>query len=104
MDRSKCERRITQKASRGDRCSLVLVVSTHIPVEVRGECQPRGPWRIALGYNDSRPSCNQDDACIDRNPTWSPEHKRIAALMPIETAEAQKAQSDVIFLMNFWPE
>jgi len=31
-------------------------------------------------------SCNQDDACLDRNPIWSPEHKRIGALMPVETA------------------
>jgi hypothetical protein len=55
-------------------------------------------------HNHSRPSCNQDDACLDRNPIWSPEHKRIAALMPVETAEAQKAQSHVIFLMNFSDE
>ncbi len=37
-------------------------------------------------------------------PFGSPEHKRIAALMPVETAEAQKAQSHVIFLMNFSDE
>ena len=49
-------------------------------------------------------SCNQDDACLDRNPIWSPEHKRIAALIPVETAEAQKAQSHVIFLMSFYDE
>ena len=46
-------------------------------------------------------SCNQDDACLDRNPIWSPERKRIAALMPVDTAEAQKAQNQVIFLENF---
>jgi hypothetical protein len=51
-------------------------------------------------HNHSRPSCNQDDACLDRNPIWSPEHKRIAALMPVQTAEAQKAQGQVTFLMN----
>jgi hypothetical protein len=55
-------------------------------------------------HNHSCPSCNQDDACLDRNPIWSPEHKRIAALMPVETAEAQKAQSHVIFLLNFSDE
>jgi hypothetical protein len=55
-------------------------------------------------HNHSRPSCNQDDACLDRNPIWSPEHKRIAALMPVETAEAQKAQNQVIFLENFSDE
>ena len=55
-------------------------------------------------HNHSRPSCNQDDACLDRNPIWTPEHKRTATLMPVETAEAQKAQSHVIFLMNFSDE
>ncbi len=34
----------------------------------------------------------------------APDGKRIAALMPVETAEAQKAQSHVIFLMNFFDE
>jgi hypothetical protein len=34
----------------------------------------------------------------------APDGKRIAALMPIETAEGQKAQSQVIFLMNFSDE
>ena len=52
-------------------------------------------------HNHSRPSRNQDDACLDRNPIWSPEHKRIAALMPVDTAEAQKAQGQETFLMNF---
>ncbi len=33
-----------------------------------------------------------------------PDDKRIAALMPVETAEGQKAQSHVIFLMNFSDE
>jgi hypothetical protein len=80
------------------------VVSTYIPVEVRGECQPRRPWRIASASKPLSPSCNQDDACLDRNPIWSPEHKRIAALMPVDTAEAQKAQNQVIFLENFSDE
>jgi hypothetical protein len=30
--------------------------------------------------------------------------KRIAAMMPVETAEAQKAQNHVTFLMNFSDE
>ena len=34
----------------------------------------------------------------------APDGKRIAALMPVETAEAQKAQNHVIFLMNFFDE
>ena len=34
----------------------------------------------------------------------APEGKRIAALMPAEGAEAQKAQRDVIFLLNFFDE
>ncbi len=34
----------------------------------------------------------------------APDGKRIAALMPVETAEGQKAQSHVIFLMNFFDE
>jgi Tol biopolymer transport system component len=34
----------------------------------------------------------------------APDARRIAALMPIETAEAQKAQNQVIFLMNFFDE
>ena len=55
-------------------------------------------------HNHSRPSCNQDDAGLDRNPIWSPEDKRIAALMPVDTAEAQKAQNQVIFLENFSDE
>jgi hypothetical protein len=29
---------------------------------------------------------------------------RIAALMPVETAESQQAQNHVIFLMNFFDE
>jgi len=32
------------------------------------------------------------------------EDKRIAALMPVDTAEAQKAQNQVIFLENFSDE
>ena len=34
----------------------------------------------------------------------SPDGKQIAALMPVETAEAQNAQSHVIFLENFSDE
>lgn len=34
----------------------------------------------------------------------SPDGKRVAALMPAETAEAQQAQSHVIFLLNFFDE
>ncbi len=34
----------------------------------------------------------------------APDGKRIAALMPVETAEAQKAQNQVIFLENFFDE
>jgi len=39
-------------------------------------------------------------------PTYdlAPDGKRIAALMPVETAEGQKAQSHVIFLENFFDE
>jgi hypothetical protein len=33
------------------------------------------------------------DACLDRNLIWSPEHNRIAGLMPVDTAEAQKART-----------
>ena len=46
----------------------------------------------------SHPSCNQDNAGLDGNPIWSAEDKRITALMPVDTAEAQKAQNQVIFL------
>jgi hypothetical protein len=34
----------------------------------------------------------------------APDGKRIAAIMPIEAAEGQKAQNHVIFLMNFSDE
>jgi hypothetical protein len=34
----------------------------------------------------------------------APDGKRIAALMPAETAEGQKAQNQVIFLENFFDE
>jgi Tol biopolymer transport system component len=34
----------------------------------------------------------------------APDGKRIVALMPVETAEGQKAQSHVIFLENFFDE
>ena len=54
-----------------------------------------------LGVKTSRPSCNQDDAGLDRNPIWSVGDKRITALMPVDTAKAQKAQNQVIFLETF---
>jgi Tol biopolymer transport system component len=41
------------------------------------------------------------------NPTnydIAPDGKRVAAIMPVETADAQKAQSHVIFLENFFDE
>ena len=34
----------------------------------------------------------------------APDGKRIVALMPVETAEGQKAQNHVIFLENFFDE
>ena len=34
----------------------------------------------------------------------APDGKRIVALMPVETAEAQKAQNHLIFLENFFDE
>jgi Tol biopolymer transport system component/tRNA A-37 threonylcarbamoyl transferase component Bud32 len=37
-----------------------------------------------------------------KNIDLAPDGKRIVALMPVETAEAQKAQSQVTFLMNFF--
>ena len=39
-----------------------------------------------------------------RNVDLAPDGKRIVALMPVETAEAQKAQNQVIFLENFFDE
>ena len=39
-----------------------------------------------------------------KNVDLAPDGKRIAALMPAETAEGQKAQSHVIFLENFFDE
>jgi serine/threonine protein kinase/Tol biopolymer transport system component len=39
-----------------------------------------------------------------KNFDLAPDGKRIIALMPVETAEAQKAQSHVIFLENFFDE
>jgi hypothetical protein len=41
---------------------------------------------------------------ISRNVDLAPDGKRIVALMPVETAEGQKAQSHVIFLENFFDE
>jgi hypothetical protein len=43
-------------------------------------------------------------ANASRNLDLAPDGKRIAALMPVETAEAQKAQNQVIFLENFFHE
>ena len=53
-----------------------------------------------LSVKTSRPSCNQDDAGLDRNPIWSAVDKRIIALVPVDTAEAQEAQNQVIFFEN----
>jgi Tol biopolymer transport system component len=39
-----------------------------------------------------------------KNVDLAPDGKRIIALMPVETAEAQKAQNHVIFLENFFDE
>jgi len=39
-----------------------------------------------------------------KNVDLAPDGKRIVALMPVETAEAQKAQNHVIFLENFFDE
>jgi hypothetical protein len=50
-----------------------------------------------LSVKTSRPSCNQDDVGLYRNPIWSAEDKRITAVMPVDTAEVQKAQNQVIF-------
>jgi Tol biopolymer transport system component len=41
---------------------------------------------------------------LNANYDLSPDGKRIVALMPVETAEGQKAQSHVIFLENFFDE
>ena len=43
-------------------------------------------------------------AVNSRNVDLAPDGKRIVALMPVETAEGQKAQSHVIFLENFFDE
>jgi hypothetical protein len=43
-------------------------------------------------------------AILTRNADLAPDGKRIVALMPVDTAEAQKAQSHVIFLENFFDE
>ena len=39
-----------------------------------------------------------------KNIDVAPDGKRIVALMPVETAEAQKAQNQGAFLMNFSDE
>ena len=41
---------------------------------------------------------------VVRNVDLAPDGKRIVALMPVETAEGQKAQRQVIFLENFFDE
>ncbi len=43
-------------------------------------------------------------ATFSRNADLAPDGKRIVALMPVETAEDQKAQNQVIFLENFFDE
>ncbi len=40
----------------------------------------------------------------NRNVDLAPDSKRIVALMPVDTAETQKAQNHVIFLENFFDE
>jgi hypothetical protein len=39
-----------------------------------------------------------------KNVDLAPNGKRIAALMPVDTSEGQKAQNHVIFLENFFDE
>jgi hypothetical protein len=39
-----------------------------------------------------------------RNVDLAPNGKRIVALMPVETAEGQQAQSRVTFLLNFFDD
>jgi len=41
---------------------------------------------------------------VGKNVDLAPDGKRIVALMPVETAEAQKAQNHVVFLENFFDE
>jgi len=41
---------------------------------------------------------------LNANYDLTPDGKRIVALMPVETAEAQKTQSHMTFLMNFFDE
>ena len=43
-------------------------------------------------------------ATASRNADPAPDGKRIVALMPVETAEAQKPQNQAIFLENFSDE
>ena len=43
-------------------------------------------------------------ATVSRNADLAPDGKRIVALMPVETAQDQKAQNHVIFLENFFDE
>ena len=41
---------------------------------------------------------------LNANYDLAPDGKRIVALMPVETAEAQKTEVNVIFLENFFDE
>jgi serine/threonine-protein kinase len=41
---------------------------------------------------------------VSRNVDLAPDGKRVIALMPVETPEAQQSQSHVIFLLNFFDE
>lgn len=43
-------------------------------------------------------------AGLSKNVDLVPDGKRVVALMPVETAEARKAQNQVIFLENFFDE
>jgi hypothetical protein len=45
-----------------------------------------------------------DPGVVGINYAPSPDGKRIAALMPAESPEDQKAQTQVIFLQNFFDE
>jgi len=45
-----------------------------------------------------------EEAGIGKNVDLAPDGKRIVALMPFSTPEDEKAQNQVIFLMNFSDE
>ncbi len=55
-------------------------------------------------HNHSRPLCNQDDAGLDRNSIWSPEDKRIAALMPVDNSGSSEGAEPSNLLENFSDE